>query len=308
MQLKTNITLDKYPDSLTSEKLTSPPSPPILRRVMGFGRKREAEAKLPNVVLFGSTGCGKSSVVNMLLDGNDRGVAPANVSSRATGCTFESKFYVAEIGGKDYKVWDTTGLNEGDEGTVANTEAFRQLCRLIKHLSYKSSGVSLLVFVMRGPRVTENNEKNFEVFFDGFCQKEVPIVIAVTGLENEEVIDQWWVDNKSAFDKRQMHFNGSACITATPGNYHKVLKCGVHEHVYRESIPKVQRLITQHCAEKGWKKKPNAWVTRCWKWTTKAFGPKPTHFNTGAEMTTAAINDILISLGSDDESSSGDEK
>ncbi|KAF5344700.1 hypothetical protein D9757_013894 [Collybiopsis confluens] len=298
---------------------------------MVFGHKREAEAKLPNVVLFGSTGCGKSSVVNMLLDGNDSSVARANVSSRAIGCTFESKSYVAEIGGKNYKVWDTTGLNEGDEGMVANTEAFKQLCRLIKHLSYKGNGVSLLVFVMRGPRVTENNEKNFEVFFDGFCKKEVPIVIAVTGLENEEVIDQWWVDNKSAFDKRQMYFNGSACITATSGNFHKALGCGVHEHVYRQSIPKVQRLITEHCAEQGWKKvdkftiililahyqlthdkkKPNAWVARCWKWTTKAFGPKPTHSSTGAEMTArdraAAMNDILISL-SDDESSSGDEK
>ncbi|KIK56475.1 hypothetical protein GYMLUDRAFT_120326, partial [Collybiopsis luxurians FD-317 M1] len=161
-----------------------------------------------NIVFFGSTGCGKSSVVNMIL-----GSAKAPISSGAEGCTFEGKPYSVTIGATGYVLWDTAGLDEGREGRVVSKQALKDLSNLVLRLSL-SGGVSLLVLVMRGPRITEAILKNYQTFYDGFCNKNVPIVIVVTGMENEDNMDEWWIRNGPSFTKRKMFFKGSACITA----------------------------------------------------------------------------------------------
>ena len=61
-------------------------------------------AERMNVVLFGESGSGISSTINLLL-GSD----VAAVSDRAIGCTFD--FQMHEAGGYNY--YDTVGLSEG---------------------------------------------------------------------------------------------------------------------------------------------------------------------------------------------------
>jgi len=203
-----------------------------------------------NVVIFGETGAGKSSLTNMIV-----GEDVAETSSGATGCTFESKSYEVEVEGVPLVLWDTSGLNEGEKGSVAAKDAVVQVYRLIQSL--EKDGVSLLVFCVRGPRIRESTIKNYQLFYSAFCMAKVPIVLVVTGLENEEPMDAWWRKNKEAFDIQGMQFNGHACVTATKGR----MKQGryIHADEYEESRVEVRKLILDARHTVPWKMKRVPW-------------------------------------------------
>ncbi|KAF8963353.1 P-loop containing nucleoside triphosphate hydrolase protein [Flammula alnicola] len=133
----------------------------------------------PNVVIFSETGVGKSSIINMML-GSDE----AKISPDATGCTFDSTLYDAKIRGRSYNLYDTIGLGEGSTGTAEGSKAIGNLYSLLSLLS-TNGGVHLLIFVVRCGRLTENIQKNYELFYKGFCETKVPIVVVVTGCEGE---------------------------------------------------------------------------------------------------------------------------
>ena len=119
------------------------------------------------------------------------------------------------------------------------------------------NGVNLLVFVMRAPRITDAASKNYDMFFNIFCQKKVPIVIAITGLEDEQDMDDWWKDNERVFDAHGMKFSGYACVTATRGKYVQ----GKHryEEEYIESKKKVESLIHAACNPNPWRMEKKSW-------------------------------------------------
>lgn len=104
----------------------------------------------PNVVIFGETGAGKSSVINMIA-----GEKIAITSSSLSGCTFDSTKYMVAINGIQFRLWDTAGLNETEHGTVATKDAIIRLYRLINELSL-NGGVNLLVYCVRAPRITRS--------------------------------------------------------------------------------------------------------------------------------------------------------
>ena len=205
----------------------------------------------PNVVLFGGSGSGKSSIINMLAE---RPVAA--VSSSVYGCTFTSARYVVDIMGSPYNIYDTAGLDEGNKGTVPKTEAIVQLFRLLKSLD---TGINLLVFVMRGPRIKDAAYKNWRLFSEIICQGQVPVVIAITGLENEPVMDEWWWRNQGAFQQYGIYPHGVGCITATKGRS-KTYGHAFDEE-YEESKQKMRMLLVGHRREHAWKVQPVEWFS-----------------------------------------------
>ncbi|KAJ3566734.1 hypothetical protein NP233_g6813 [Leucocoprinus birnbaumii] len=110
-----------------------------------------------NIILFGESGGGKSSVVNTL--SNDANAA--STLGGARGFTSESRGYDADILGEPVTLWDTAGLDGGDAGRLPRADAICQLYRLLQSLS---DGVNLLVFVMRGPRIKGSVSVNWKVF------------------------------------------------------------------------------------------------------------------------------------------------
>ena len=182
---------------------------------------------------------GKSSIVNMLPGGDH----VAKVNGDAKGVTFRHDRYVKEFGGCRLNIFDTVGLNEGARGTVSAPQAIEGLYRLMRGLD---DGVSLLVYVVRGPRLKNSARKNYEMFFEFFCEKKVPIVLVITGLENEEDMDEWWKRNEAAFCEEGMTFSGAACITATRGKRNLLAK------EFEESREKVEKLILKYCPETPW--------------------------------------------------------
>jgi len=190
-----------------------------------------------NIVLFGETGAGKSSIINMIA-----GHKVAEISSRATGCTFQHQAYYLPVHSRYFTIYDTAGLNEGDnlKGTVNRTAAIAELYKLIIGLD---GGINLLVFCMRGPRIKNATHENWKVFHDILCKKKVPTVLIVTGLENEEgPMDEWWWENRGAFEEQGIRPDATSCITATRG---RVLKDGSHafDDRFEESRNKVMTMF-----------------------------------------------------------------
>ncbi|EIW86068.1 hypothetical protein CONPUDRAFT_148188 [Coniophora puteana RWD-64-598 SS2] len=154
----------------------------------------------PNIIIFGESGVGKSSLVNMLSEG---AVEPAAVSNQALGCTFETQRYRVTLDNREYILWDTAGLNEGSKGTVSEEKACEKLVELLQQLK---GGVNLLVYVLRGNRFRGIVKINYEIFQRVICQRKVPIVLVVTGLENESPMEKWWVENEEDLQLNGLHF------------------------------------------------------------------------------------------------------
>lgn len=224
-----------------------------------------------NIILFGETGVGKSSMVNML-----RGAEGAEISSSALGCTLSSRGYAGRIEDHDYMFWDTVGLNEGEQGNMPDIKAVTALYHLLRNLSV-DGGVSLLVFCMRAPRISDAGHKNWILFKDIVCQQRVPAVIAITYLEQEDM-DTWWSENELAFSKRYginpsedvhrsfaggegVHSDvGVACITSTRGKCKKGKY--IYEEEYRESCTKIRKLVYESHLAVPWKVDAVPWFKK----------------------------------------------
>ncbi|EGN95062.1 hypothetical protein SERLA73DRAFT_143102, partial [Serpula lacrymans var. lacrymans S7.3] len=126
-----------------------------------------------NVIIFGETGAGKSSLINLIA-----GERVAETSSKAVGCTFDSQCYKVKVNQGEYFIWDTAGLNEGIHGTVPGPAALASMKKLLRTLA-DGEGVSLLVYCFRGPRVRSVLLKNYKLFYSAICRKKVPIVAVV---------------------------------------------------------------------------------------------------------------------------------
>jgi predicted GTPase len=191
-----------------------------------------------NVVVFGESGGGKSSVINML-DGDPS----LTTHDGAESIVFTHAARMKIISGRTYRVIDTVGLNHtaGKQRRNMAKDVRQQLTQIIKSLD---TGLNLLVYVMRAPEILSTAQKNYCIFFEDVCRKQVPIVIIVTCLENRDRdMDEWWPENESAFGEKKMVFQDHACITATKG------KRDCRQDLYEISKRKVEQLLSSSCGE-----------------------------------------------------------
>ncbi|KAG1725512.1 hypothetical protein EDB19DRAFT_1947052 [Suillus lakei] len=171
---------------------------------------RETRARGRNVIIFGETGVGKSSIINTIAQQE-----LAKTSNDGSGCTPSAERHPVEISGQRFILFDTAGLNEGSEGTVPAAKAEKQLKSLLRELmSPGSDGISLLVYCVRSTSSPHIHARAYNTFYAGICQKKVPIVVVATGLERETRMESWWDMNREKFESHGMHFAGHACVTA----------------------------------------------------------------------------------------------
>ncbi|KDQ62068.1 hypothetical protein JAAARDRAFT_203290, partial [Jaapia argillacea MUCL 33604] len=204
-----------------------------------------------NVIIFGESGVGKSSIVNMVA-----GEEVAKTSGDLLGCTSESNHYAVKLSDRTINLFDTAGLNEGSEGTVPSVDAIKNLYKLVRNMD---DGVHLLVYVISGSRIRQSTLNNYRMFYTALCQERVPIVLIITGLEQEESRSAWWNRNVGVFDRRGMHFNGHACIVGTRGRW--LGGRYMFQEDYEESQKEVVDVITQSCLTRPWKMKRTPWFT-----------------------------------------------
>jgi len=214
-----------------------------------------------NVIIFGQSGVGKSSIVNMLL-GENR----IKVNADAKGCTFTSDPYVVDVGGGVLvRVHDTAGLGEGSAGTITSADAIAALYKLLRNLN---DGVNLLVFVMRVGRIVKTDEDNYKLFCKGFCASEVPIALVLTHGDNcitdeddddedsdpddiaESAMKSWLDRNRALFTANGLTFNNEAIVIAKKRGFPKT-----HE----SSRDKLRLLVSMGRRFTPWKMETNAW-------------------------------------------------
>jgi len=192
-----------------------------------------------NIVLFGETGAGKSSVVN-LMAGKDI----AETSPDMTRSTMHWKEYPMTFDKYHYKVFDTIGLEEPQLGIEEYIEAIVNARNLIMKLDERG-GIDLLLFCVRAGRVSATIQNNYRLFYEWLCEKKVPIVLVLTGLEREEKMEDWWTRNEATFAKYEIKVNGHACITAA----NKL--DGRHQELYQQSRQLIRDVVREHTHDRG---------------------------------------------------------
>ena len=194
-------------------------------------RKADPHIRIPNIVLFGEPGVGKSSIINLI--SREQKV---HTSSGTECCTLQSTEYRLIMGTSFLRIFDTAGLDcvniEGQKFLNAVGEA-TELIRALKRVG----GVDLLLFCMRGGRILGNQRSNYLLFYEFLCKKKVPVVILITNLENEEVMEDWWEKNQHFLTGNGIKCEDHACITAISGKNAHIHKLKLDKS--RESILKI---------------------------------------------------------------------
>ncbi|KAF9233497.1 P-loop containing nucleoside triphosphate hydrolase protein [Melanogaster broomeanus] len=153
---------------------------------------RHVPSKDLQIMLFGETGVGKSSLVNLLA-----GEAIADVSPDSVACTMHSKEYQFHVGPTSIRLWDTVGLEEPEKAANGYVGAIEKAIDLIQRLN-ETGGISLFLFFLG--------------------KKQVPIALAVTHLEGETEMEKWWNRNVKKLEKSGIVVAGHACLTTLEDN------------------------------------------------------------------------------------------
>lgn len=158
------------------------------------------------VLVFGATGVGKTSLCNVLC-GRERAA-----DNGPLGVTTKSHLHVPfEWAGRSIEVIDTAGLHESIHGTVPPEVAVQQLTDL---LDKSRDGFSLLIHVARAGRITQAHDEDHDFFVNRFIEGKIPVMLAVTGCENEQDMADWPSHHAAAFER----FGYAAIV---PGCYAK---------------------------------------------------------------------------------------
>ena len=141
-------------------------------------------------LIFGESGVGKSSIVNMLFDENK-----AVTSDAAIGCTFQHEKYSMVHEGSVLQIFDTVGLSEADKGLVKGTEAISNLVQLLDSLG---EGINVVIHCIRKGTILQSSQNNYSIFVEGMCKNKVPVILAVTGCEQDDPMNKWWEEENSS--------------------------------------------------------------------------------------------------------------
>ncbi|KZP28759.1 hypothetical protein FIBSPDRAFT_1039485 [Athelia psychrophila] len=181
-----------------------------------------------NVIVFGQTGAGKSSLINMIA-----GKDAAQTSSDLTICTFDSQPYDVEVDESlTVTLWDTAGLNKGSRG---DNDTIMRVCELIIRLE---KNTILLIFCLRG-RIQNDTFDNYQMV-RAICDSTVPMAVVVFGLEREPNRVEWWSRNEVTFRESGMIFKDHACVVGIRGTNSN--SC-IYDKAYDASAIEVKALI-----------------------------------------------------------------
>lgn len=182
------------------------------------------------ILVFGATGTGKTSLCNSLT-GRSR-----PTDNGAKGITAKSHIYPAfQFDNSRIEIIDTVGLHESKHGTVPAEEAVVELIELLKKAR---DGFSLLVHVTRASRITKEHDDDYLFFVEKMTQGNIPVILAVTGCENDHPMTSWVERNQEAFKRFAYKELVPGCF-ATGGpmeGFYAPLRSLSREHLLRSIV------------------------------------------------------------------------
>ncbi|KAG1720687.1 uncharacterized protein EDB91DRAFT_1088738 [Suillus paluster] len=161
-----------------------------------------------NVVIFGQSGVGKSSIINLLA-----GKKVAKTSADRKRCTLEYEGYDVTIENEPYRIYDTAGVDSDLMDPSGFLDAVTNAHKLMRELKEKG-GPHLLLYCMKAGRIQGAFATNYRLFYEFLFEKKVPVALVITHLEREDPMDQWYTRNKTLLDHHAVKWIDQACITA----------------------------------------------------------------------------------------------
>ena len=174
----------------------------------------------PLVLIFGLTGAGKSSVINML-----KGSPVGPAFDDANLCNLYHRILYRD--GKTYTFWNTPDLDSND--------AVRDLRVFVDEFT-----ADLLVYCIEDALV-DVTRFNYDLVWRDLCKGKVPILLVVTGLKGKPDGDVWWYENEEKIEEMKMSFDGHVCIPSWRN---------LDDKEYVESAEKLWSLVRAHFGPK----------------------------------------------------------
>jgi len=171
-----------------------------------------------NIVIFGESGVGKSSIINLLA-----GKQVARTSPDVKNCTLRYEAYDVPIKGVQCRIYDTAGVDGKYMDPGGFLDAIINADKLMKALKNKG-GVHLLLYCIKAGRISPTFVTNYRLFYEFFFEEKVPVALIVTHLEREDPMDDWYTRNKGSFDRHAVKYVDHACITAAANLHPKYKK------------------------------------------------------------------------------------
>jgi hypothetical protein len=149
------------------------------------------------------------------------------------------------------------GLNEPTMSNANYVDALVKAHKLIQSLQEKG-GIHGLLFCMRG-RISNTVQQNYRLFYEFLCQKQVPVALVITGLENEPNMDDWWTQNETHFKTSGIASVKHVCITSIKGHGN------AYEERYWESRKKVHKMLNELAYGTAYSTDTTGWFGRMCK-------------------------------------------
>lgn len=167
------------------------------------------EDEVQTIVIFGTTGSGKSSIINILLE---REEAPA--SNNAVGCTTTNNNYLFSIDGRKYSIWDTPGLDEGSEGLVPAKAALKNLKSFFKELVHDRNPAPLFILCIEGTLDLRAQLRHYNSLKSTIGA--APFSIVVTGMDRCSSMpwSKWWDEHRKVLQSFNVVGVDHACVCA----------------------------------------------------------------------------------------------
>ena len=200
-----------------------------------------------NIILFGETGVGKSSLVNLIA-----GEEVAQTSGDSDACTMTYRPYCFQVHEISYTIWDTRGFDAVNTAMRAKgyLAAVEQAYKLIRDLT-ASGGVDLLVLCHREGRITATTRSNYRLFYEVLCDSNVPVALVITFLERHARMEDWWEQNVEVFERHEMRAAGHACVTGLSGHSKS-----------QESRLAIENMLGHHDDKGRYNMPPEQWFPR----------------------------------------------
>ncbi|KIJ11354.1 hypothetical protein PAXINDRAFT_23588, partial [Paxillus involutus ATCC 200175] len=141
----------------------------------------------------------------------------ADISPDVGRGTMSSTKHAIRVGQRSYNIWETVAMDRPGIGVNPCLVALEEAFTLIQQLS-EHGGVNLLLFCISGSDITATMRINYRLFYKVLCGKEVSIVFVITHLEQEEVMENWWIRNAKNTESlnHSLMGVGHACVTGLP--------------------------------------------------------------------------------------------
>jgi len=223
-------TLDDRIQHLMNLGIKGGPAIILAEAIKQLAAKVQAERR--HVLVFGTTGSGKTTLLNNLTGQN---YATGNQLKGVTFCT--TTYPVVARNDVEYIFHDTIGLN-GPSLTVSSTSGENSIQELTELLIKHKQGLHLVIMVLK-QRLTTQTTHNYVLFYEKIMRLRVPLLIVVTGWE-DELEEQKTLDDVSEFSRSNIKVYKE--IIAVGFAKHKV-----YENIRAVSEKKVWESIEKHC-------------------------------------------------------------